>query len=407
MSKGKVTLFGVGRLGICTGLCLAKAGYDVLGIDVNANYVGKINKKTLKSPEPMVSEMLAESQNFRATTDDDEGINFSDIIMIVVATPSTGVDERHYDCSTLSSILTQLNNRKVKDKHVIICCTVLPGYCRRVGRYLLRDCENTTLSYNPEFIAQGDVINGLLKPDMVLIGEGSKEAGDVIEAMYRNMVQNSPDVRRMTVESAEICKLAVNCFITTKIAFANMIGDTAERTPGANAHDILQAIGADSRIGSKCLKPGFGFGGPCFPRDNRALGKHIKSVGIEPIIPFATDEANKLHTQLQTEEMLKKDQQEFVFSDVAYKEGCTVPIIEESQKLKIAYNCAIAGRKVTIQDKANIVLAVQQQYGDLFEYDIDSEGAASDLPSQPHSTAQAAKSQGGVDSYGVRRVPSR
>eukprot|EP00286_Rhodomonas_abbreviata_P002540 CAMPEP_0181347948 /NCGR_PEP_ID=MMETSP1101-20121128/34147_1 /TAXON_ID=46948 /ORGANISM="Rhodomonas abbreviata, Strain Caron Lab Isolate" /LENGTH=355 /DNA_ID=CAMNT_0023460189 /DNA_START=118 /DNA_END=1182 /DNA_ORIENTATION=+ len=354
MSKGKVTLFGVGRLGICTGLCLEKAGYEVLGIDVNANYVEKINSRTLRSPEPRVSEMLAASKNFRATTNEED-------------------DERHYDCSVLSSVLSSLNKRKVKNKHVVICCTVLPGYCRSVAKMLLRDCENTTLSYNPEFIAQGDVINGLLRPDMVLIGQGTEAAGDVLEKLYRDMVVNEPVVKRMSVESAEICKLAVNCFITTKIAFANMIGDTADKTPGADASAILEAIGSDSRIGGKCLKPGYGFGGPCFPRDNRALGKHIRNVGIAPLLPEATDEANKQHTQLQAQALLETGQQEFEFRDVAYKEGCRVPIIEESQKLKIAHILARANRKVTIRDRANIILAVQQQYGYAFEYTVEEE----------------------------------
>jgi len=188
----------------------------------------------------------------------DEGIQFADVIMIVVATPSTGVDERHYDHSALSMVLSSLNKRKLQNKHVVICCTVLPGYCREVANFLIRDCVNTTISYNPEFIAQGDVIRGLLRPDMVLIGEGTKEAGDALEKMYRRMVQNEPEIRRMSPESAEICKLAINCFITTKIAFANMIGDTADSTEGANKEDILEAIGCDSRIGSKCLKPGYG-----------------------------------------------------------------------------------------------------------------------------------------------------
>lgn len=93
----------------------------------------------------------------------DEGITFADVIMIVVATPSTAVDDRHYDHSALSTVLTALNRRKLKGKHIVICCTVLPGYCKQTGSFLLRDCVDTTLSYNPEFIAQGDVINGLLR----------------------------------------------------------------------------------------------------------------------------------------------------------------------------------------------------------------------------------------------------
>lgn len=92
------------------------------------------------------------------------------------------------------------------------------------------------------------------------------QAGDFLQAMYETVCLNSPHIARMSAESAEICKLAVNCFVTTKISFANMIGDIADSTPGADKYDILGAVGADSRVGGKCLKPGFGFGGPCFPR---------------------------------------------------------------------------------------------------------------------------------------------
>jgi UDPglucose 6-dehydrogenase len=139
---------------------------------------------------------------------------------------------------------------------------VIPGYVHQVATYLIKDCENTSISYNPEFIAQGDIVNGLIKPDVVLIGQGSQEAGDRLEFLYRKMCENDAPVRRMSAErcdvtdcsetySAEITKLSVNCFVTTKIAFANFIGDVADRTPGANKNDILNAVGSDSRVGLK------------------------------------------------------------------------------------------------------------------------------------------------------------
>eukprot|EP00296_Roombia_truncata_P007766 JP446218.1.p1 GENE.JP446218.1~~JP446218.1.p1 ORF type:complete len:387 (-),score=121.56 JP446218.1:225-1274(-) len=348
---------------------MEKAGWDVLGVDVFPDYVAKLNDKSFVSPEPFVTEFLQKSSKFRATTDFDEAVAFSNLIMVLVDTPSGGGD-RHYDHSKLARVLTEINKRKVADKHLVICCTVIPGWIAGVGRFLIRDCPNTTLSYNPEFIAQGDVIRGLLKPDMVLIGEGSKEAGDILERLYVEHCENKPQVHRMAPESAEICKLSINCFVTTKISFANMIGDIADKTPGANKHDILDAVGADSRVGKKYLRPGYGFGGPCFPRDNRALGGYASSVGIDPKLPRATDEYNKMHTQIQVQELLDSGKQEFVFSDVAYKENCTVPIIEESQKLVIASSLVKAGRKVTIKDKQFIVNAVMSEFGSMFTYEL-------------------------------------
>lgn len=159
---------------------------------------------------------------------------------ILVATPA-GIGEKSYDHSHLSRVLSDLNKRKLKDKHIVIGCTVLPGYIRDTGRFLLRDCLNCTLNYNPEFIAQGAIIHGFENPDMVLIGEENKAAGDLIESIYHRCVKSKPFVARMSVESAEITKLALNCFVTTKIAYANTVADIAGKTPGANAVDILRA----------------------------------------------------------------------------------------------------------------------------------------------------------------------
>merc|ERR1719453_938448 len=131
---------------------------------------------------------------------------------------------------------------------------------------------------------------------MVLIGEGTVEAGDVLEDLYRRTCDSEPQICRMTPSSAEITKISINCFITTKISYANMIGDIADCTPDADKDAILQAVGMDSRIGPKCLKPGYGFGGPCFPRDNRALGGYAESIGVKPLISIATDEYNVEHT---------------------------------------------------------------------------------------------------------------
>jgi len=227
------------------------------------------------------------------------------------------------------------------------------------------------VSYNPEFIAQGDVIMGLLKPDMVLLGEGSKTAGDFLESLYTKSTTNAPKIHRMTAESAEITKLAVNCFVTTKIAFANMVGDIAGMTPNSSATDILSAVGDDTRVGNKYLKPGYGFGGPCFPRDNRALGNYARMIGVDPIIPLATDTSNQYHAQFMADQLLAEKKSEYEFDDVAYKPKCPVDIIEESQKLHVALLVAKAGKKVTIKDRRDIVRLVQMEFGTIFHYKID------------------------------------
>lgn len=375
MSKN-ISIVGVGRLGICVGLCLEHVGYNVVGVDISPDYVSKINSKTLESTEPQVEKMLQESKNFHATTSLEEALEFSDLVLIYVATPSTG-GETFYDHTTLGKILMQINKHRVKNKHIVIGCTVIPGYIREVGNTLLKDCENTSLSYNPEFIAQGNIVSDMFSPDFILIGEGSKEAGDRLQEVYETLHNNSSivsgensyvPIRRMSPASAEITKLSVNCFVTTKISFANMIGDVSDKTPGANKNDILTAVGSDNRIGSKYLKSGYSYGGPCFPRDNRALGGYIEKLGIDPLIPKATDEMNKLHTKFQAQQLLDSGIDEYTINGVGYKEPCTVPIIEESHKLVIGRILAEKGVKVVARDTKLLLDAVRLKFGDLFEY---------------------------------------
>lgn len=366
-SKGKISVIGVGRLGLCWALNLERVGYDVLGVDIFPDYVDALNNKTLKSGEPMVTELLQLSKAFRATTSLEEAVNHSDMLYLLVQTPSTG-GNRHYDTSYVARVLNGINKMKVANKHIVVGCTVLPQYCATVATELIKDCTNCTISYNPEFICQGDIINGQLRPDVCLIGEGSKEAGDLLEEHARHIALNEPHIARMPTTSAEITKLSINCFVTTKISYANMIGDICDRTPGADKNLVLKAVGMDSRVGGKYLKPGYGFGGPCFPRDNRALGGHARDVGVDPIISDATDQYNKYHTKLQTEVLMNNGKTDFVFSDVAYKTKCPVPIIMESQKLEIARQLAKAGRTVTIIDQDFIENRVKEEYGSLFNY---------------------------------------
>lgn len=269
----------------------------------------------------------------------------------------------------------QINRARVSNKHIVICCTVLPGYIANIGRHLIRDCENCSLSYNPEFIAQGAIVHGFLNPDMVLIGEGSPEAGEALAEMYKNTCDNTPSIRRMSPESAEICKISVNCFVTMKIAYANTIGDIAAKTPGANAMDILGAVGADTRVGGKCLMPGWGYGGPCFPRDNRALAGYAESIGVPPLLARATDAANEAHAHQQAEQYLAQDLDLYEFETVTFKEPCSVPIIEESQKLVVASMIAKAGKTVVVKDRPDVLDAVRAEYGSIFTYKPTSTSA--------------------------------
>ena len=363
-----IAVLGIGKLGLCFALNLEKAGYRVIGVDIDQEYVDKINQKTLTSHEPDVENHLRSSQNFHATTSLSEVLQSGcSILFIMVATPST--PEGGYDHSQVDRIIEELLQHKTSGfRHeLIIGCTTMPGYCDRVAEKM-KD-TNYAVSYNPEFIAQGSIIHDQQFPDQVLIGEADREAGDKIEALYRQLCKNEPAICRMDRLSAEICKLATNCFLTTKISFANSIGDLATSV-GADADKILSAIGADSRIGSQYLKYGFGFGGPCFPRDNRALGKFASDNGYELLISQSTDEVNQRHLDFQFHHFLQRyhPQKTIVFDHVSYKKGSV--LTEESQQLALAVKLAKAGRRVLVKDKKVVIVEVEKQYPGLFTFEI-------------------------------------
>lgn len=365
-----VSVIGIGRLGICFALTLEKCGYNVLGVDVNRDYVKSINNKTLISDEQGVIESLKESENFMATTSLREAVNHSNILYVVVATPS--LNSGKYDHSQIEAVVSSLIKLgKQENKHFVICCTTMPGYSDTVAKKLSE--YGYTVSYNPEFIAQGTILRDQAKPDMVLIGEGSSEAGDIIQQMYENMTHNEPKINRMTRMEAEITKIALNCFLTTKISYANMVGDIVLRS-GGSPSKVLSAIGEDTRIGSKYLKYGYGYGGPCFPRDNRALAIYANDVGVDALISKASDKSNDKHLEYQLNFYEKNNdkQTNVSFDTVSYKPESTMLV--ESQQLKYAVGLAKRGYSVTIKERAAVVAALKEQYGNLFAYEERENG---------------------------------
>jgi len=367
--KQKIAVVGVGKLGLCFALNLEKVGFEVWGIEANQEYANRLAQKDLDSDEPQVNEMLRSSSSL-IIADDISCIfqeNIEDVFLMV-ATPS--LSDGGYNHSQIERVADRLIalGMSEKPRHIYIGCTTMPGYCAQLAKKLGK--FGYTVSYNPEFIAQGSIIRDQQFPDQVLIGECNKEVGDRLQAIYQMFVKSKAVYCRMDPLSAEITKLATNCFLTTKISFANSIGDLA-KTAGANVDSILKAIGSDSRIGGKYLGYGFGFGGPCFPRDNRALGKYAASVGYPLRISNATDQVNEEHFQFQLKNYLEgtSPSETIVFEGVAYKQGTTQ--ITESQQLRLAVALAEAGRKVTIKDSVGVINQVRKLHPGMFQFETD------------------------------------
>jgi UDPglucose 6-dehydrogenase len=363
----KLGVIGVGRLGICTALALEKAGYTVYCLDKNTAVLDAIEQKTYQSIEPMVTSGVMAAKHL-VTVQHIEKVYALPVNFVVVATPSLG--NGSYDHSAVDEVVDGLiaaNQKHVTyyKKLLIISCTTMPTYCDTIQKRLAP--YNYSVLYNPEFIAQGDIMRGLKNPDMVLIGHNDVDACNTLKQIYRNFLENSPPFQCMSRTEAEITKIALNCFLTTKIAFANSIGDIVLKA-GGDPNTVLNAIGSDTRVGNKYLKWGHGFGGPCLPRDNRALNFFAESIGQHNRIGEVTDMSNKKHLDALVQYVMDKNTRGLpvLFTSIVYKKG--THILEESQKLALALKLVEHGVNVCIHDDAKILAELKKSYGDAFAF---------------------------------------
>jgi UDPglucose 6-dehydrogenase len=241
---------------------------------------------------------------------------------------------------------------------VVISSTVMPGSTGGEIRETLERVSGKKcgpdfgLCYNPEFIALGSVIRDMSRPDMILIGECDQRAGDILEGLYRTVCPNNPPFARMNFVNAELTKISVNTYVTTKISYANMLAEVCEQVPGADANVVASAIGLDTRIGRKYLKGAFGYGGPCFPRDNKAFARFAELHNVEATLAQATDRVNQRQAQRLGARVLEAtgEGERIAILGLSYKPDTEV--IEESQAVMLARMLAQQDRKVVAYDPA-------------------------------------------------------
>jgi len=358
----KIGLIGAGRLGLCLALLIEDTGYDVLASDIRPDYVKDLNEKKYNGSEPDINYYLEKANNIHFTTDNIRVISECDIIFTLVATPS--LEDGSYDVSAVWKVVedfkTAAKETEVFNKSLVIGCTTNPGDCDEIHEQLSLnpDTFGVNVFYNPEFIAQGTIIKDLQNADTVLIcGEKyitEHEHVTILKKIYTQIqfgYNFNPSIHYMSAKAGEIVKIAINTFLTTKISYANTIGQVLALSDLDDEIDsVLEAIGNDSRIGKKYLKFGFGFGGPCFPRDNRAFASYANQVGVEFNIGQTTDDFNDEHSKFLFTYFTKKNKNNlpFVFPSVAYKKG--TDIIEESQQYRLCLDLLDAGHKVHVLD---------------------------------------------------------
>ena len=336
--------------------CLAARGITVIGVD---NHPRKVKEQAEGLPpvnEPGLGDLLKRSGGrLTATQDIEAAVHSTDITFIVVATPSEpngGFSLRYVEpvCQAIGHALA-----KKSDYHVVcLTSTVMPGTTGAAVRQALEKASGKSmgagfgLCYSPEFIALGSVIRDFLNPDMLLIGESDPRAGDFLAGLYAQVCENKPSVARMSFVNAEVTKLAVNTYVTTKISYANMLARICERLDGANVDVITSALGFDTRIGPKYLKGAVSYGGPCFPRDNLALAQLAQQLGVPGDLARAVDRFNRSQIHWLADLVQQRTQGTVGILGLTYKAGTDV--VEEAAGYLLMNELAERGMKIMAFD---------------------------------------------------------
>jgi UDPglucose 6-dehydrogenase len=354
----KLSVVGLGKLGSPLAAVLADKGHDVIGVDVNRAFVEALQEGRAPVRETGLAEMIARNRaRLCATSSYDEAVHGSELTFVVVPTPSLpdGTFSLEYTLAACRNLGAALRGKD--GYHVIaITSTVMPGSTGGPIRECLEQASGKTcgrdfgLCYNPEFIALGSVIRDMTHPDFILIGESDERAGGLLAGLYEAHWEPRPPVHRMNFVNAELTKISVNTFVTTKITYANMIARLCERVPGADCDVVTKALGRDTRIGPKYLKGALGFGGPCFPRDNVAFNSFARQVGTKAYLAEATDRFNRDQVAWVADELLPRLPAGGRVGILGLSYKPNTGVVEESQGVAFARYFAGRGVPVTVHD---------------------------------------------------------
>jgi len=381
MTKNKLSLVGLGKLGLPLASVFASSGYSTLGIDINEDLIDLVNNGKPPFYENGLSEMLAKvgGKELECTSDYSRPINETDITYILTNTPSQpdGSFSNKHIFSVLKSLSSELKKSSKKYHLFVISSTVMPG---SILNYFVPLVEETTgrkvnegfgVGYCPDFVAIGEVIKGFTNPELVVIGQSDLSVGESISEIHHNITKNKPSIHRMTIASAEIAKVSLNAYITMKITFANSLANICSKIPLSNVDHITNAIGQDKRISPYYFKGGMSYGGTCFPRDTFAFNHLNKSLGLSTDLFDSIDSINKFQDQSLFEKVLSEisdsETKKIGILGMAFKPS--TPVIEQSVGVKLlekllAHNPALDIRISDFYATENI----KNIYGDKINY---------------------------------------
>lgn len=344
--KMNIGIIGCDIVGLGFALLCEQNGHDILISDQDENFIYNLNQKICLTNEPLIQSLLLDSQRLSGTTDNIEIIKNSDIIFTFVETPPSVEDT--YDTTKVFDVITNYFAASsldilLYDKKFVVCSTTNPGDVEQIQKRL--GMYNIRVAYNPPNVSYGDIINGFKKSEVVIIGTEYDNLNNDLSVIYNQIKESSVHIYSMSIKAAEVAKIGINGFLATKITYANMIGELMNRMGiEKEINLVLNAIGGDSRIGTKYLNYGLGFGGPSIPKSNRALIKYSKDLNLNISLPSSVKNDNDQHIEFLKNQYTQFNPDKsipFIFDNLGFKKG--IQTFDESQQMKLCVGLLTEG----------------------------------------------------------------
>ena len=369
----RLTVIGTGYLGATHAICMAVLGYEVLGVDVDADKIDRLRTGELPFFEPGLPELLTkaiESGRLRFGTSFAAAAEFGDVHFICVGTPqqkgSDAADLSYVDAA-VHALAPYLTRRAL----VVGKSTVPVGTAARLTE-LLRELApagpEVELAWNPEFLREGFAVDDTMRPNRLVFGVASEWARDRLHAAFRPIIDGGAPVVVTDLATAELVKVAANSFLATKISYINAMAEVCEAT-GADVQDLAAALAYDDRIGGRFLQPGLGFGGGCLPKDIRAFAHRAEEIGVGHAVAFlrevdAINGRRRARTVELVRELLGGDLAGFEVAVLGAAFKPNSDDIRDAPALEVARTMHGQGAKVRVYDPAAMPNA-QRAYPEL------------------------------------------
>ncbi|MEU4219299.1 UDP-glucose/GDP-mannose dehydrogenase family protein [Actinoplanes sp. NPDC026623] len=288
--RPRLTVIGTGYLGATHAICMAVLGFDVIGVDVDADKVARLNSGEVPFFEPGLPELLVkalETGRLRFTTSFREAGEFGDVHFICVGTPQRA-DSGAADLTYVDAAVTALSRHLHRRALVVGKSTVPVGTAARLAELIRATApagDQVELAWNPEFLREGFAVDDTMRPDRLVFGVTSAWSEERLRAAFAPVLSLGVPVKVTDLQTAELVKVAANSFLATKISYINAMAEVCEAT-GADVRDLAEALAYDERIGGKFLRPGLGFGGGCLPKDIRAFAHRAEELGVGRAVGF-------------------------------------------------------------------------------------------------------------------------